>query len=149
MGRSNSLLKIVITYCKNGIFMNIGAAARAAGINAKVIRHYESEGIIPKARRTESGYRVYDGNDVHIFRFVKRARDLGFSLPEIKKLLGLWRNKNRKSEDVKTIATKHIEILDQKIRELEAMKSALQNLSLNCHGNDRPDCPILDELAFL
>ncbi len=128
--------------------MNIGAAAKAAGINAKVIRHYESEGVIPKAKRTESGYRVYDGNDVHILRFVKKARNLGFSLAEIKRLLGLWRNKNRKSEDVKLIATKHIEILDQKIRELQAMKTALQNLSLSCHGNERPDCPILDELAL-
>lgn len=128
--------------------MNIGAVAKAAGINAKVIRHYESEGVIPKAKRTESGYRVYDGNDVHTFLFVKKARDLGFSLAEIKRLLSLWRNKNRKSEDVKLIATKHIEILNQKIRELDAMKAALHNLALNCHGNERPDCPILDELAL-
>jgi Cu(I)-responsive transcriptional regulator len=148
MGRSKNLFQIFITFCNDGIFMNIGAAAKAAGINAKVIRHYESEGVIPKAKRTESGYRVYDGNDVHILRFVKKARNLGFSLAEIKRLLGLWRNKNRKSEDVKLIATKHIEILDQKIRELQAMKTALQNLSLSCHGNERPDCPILDELAL-
>jgi MerR family copper efflux transcriptional regulator len=128
--------------------MNISTAAKAAGINAKVIRHYESEGIIPKAKRTDSGYRSYDGTDVHIFRFVKKARDLGFSLAEIKKLLGLWRNKNRKSADVKSIASKHIDILNQKIRELEAMKTALENLSLYCHGNDRPECPILDDLAL-
>ncbi len=128
--------------------MNIGAAAKAAGISVKIIRHYESEGILPKAKRTDSGYRVYEENDVHIFRFVKKARELGFSLPEVKRLLGLWRNKARKSEEVKNIANKHIAILDQKIQELEAMKSALQQLARHCHGDHRPECPILDELAL-
>ena len=127
--------------------MNISVAAKAAGISAKVIRHYESEGIIPKARRTESGYRVYDTNDVHIFRFVRKARDLGFSLPEVKRLLSLWRNKTRKSEDVKSIANKHIQILNQKICELESMKTAIERLATHCHGDERPECPILDELA--
>lgn len=128
--------------------MNIGAAAKSAGISVKIIRHYESEGILPKAKRTDAGYRVYDEKDVHIFRFVKKARDLGFSLPEVKRLLSLWRNKTRKSEEVKTIANKHIDILDQKIRELESMKGALQQLAKHCYGDHRPECPILDELAL-
>lgn len=128
--------------------MNISTAANAAGISVKVIRHYESEGILPKAKRTESGYRIYDTNDVHIFRFVRKARELGFSLAEVKRLLSLWRNKSRKSEDVKIIASKHIQILNQKIRELESMKTALESLSSSCHGDSRPECPILDELGI-
>lgn len=127
--------------------MNIGEAAKTAGVNAKFIRHYETRGIIPKALRTDTGYRVYSENDVHILRFVKQARNLGFSLPEIKKLVNLWRNKNRKSEEVKTITTKHIQALDAKIRELESIKRALENLAHNCHGDHRPDCPILEDLA--
>lgn len=128
--------------------MNVGAAAKAAGISVKIIRHYESEGILPRAKRTDSGYRVYDENDVHVFRFVKKAHDLGFSLPDVKRLLSLWRNKSRKGEDVKTIANKHIEILDHKIRELEALKGALLKLAKHCHGDHRPECPILDELEL-
>lgn len=128
--------------------MNIGTAAKAAGISVKIVRHYESEGILPKARRSDSGYRVYNESDVHIFRFVKKARDLGFSLPEVKRLLSLWRNKSRKSEDVKVIANRHIESLNKKIRELEAMKQALEQLATHCHGDERPDCPILNELAI-
>ncbi|WP_141733476.1 Cu(I)-responsive transcriptional regulator [Oligoflexus tunisiensis] len=127
--------------------MNIGEAAKAAGVNAKFIRHYEERGIIPKAARTESGYRVYSENDVHILVFVKHARGLGFSLPEIKKLVNLWRNKSRKSEDVKSITTKHIETLNTKIRELESIKAALEDLALHCHGDERPDCPILENFA--
>lgn len=127
--------------------MNIGEAAKTAGVNAKFIRHYETRGIIPKATRTETGYRVYTENDVHILRFVKQARSLGFSLAEIKKLVNLWRNKNRKSEDVKSITTRHIQALDTKIRELESIKRALENLAHHCHGDNRPDCPILEDLA--
>lgn len=127
--------------------MNIGTAAKAAGLSVKIIRHYESEGILPKSRRTEAGYRTYDDNDVHVFRFVRKARDLGFSLPELKQLLSLWKNKNRRSEDVKSIANKHIQILDQKIRELEAMRTAINRLATHCNGDGRPECPILDELA--
>ncbi|HYX38007.1 MAG TPA: Cu(I)-responsive transcriptional regulator [Oligoflexus sp.] len=127
--------------------MNIGEAAKAAGVNAKFIRHYESRGIIPKVSRTESGYRIYSENDVHILTFVKHARSLGFSLPEIKKLVSLWRNKTRKSEDVKTITTHHIEALNAKIRELETIRAALEDLATHCHGDDRPDCPILENFA--
>jgi len=127
--------------------MNIGEAAKAAGVNPKFIRHYEARGIIPKAARTDSGYRQYSENDVHILVFVKHARGLGFSLPEIKKLVSLWRNKSRKSEDVKSITTKHIDALDIKIRELESIKAALENLAQHCHGDERPDCPILEKFA--
>jgi MerR family gold-responsive transcriptional activator of gol and ges genes len=128
--------------------MNIGEAAKTAGVNTKFIRHYETRGIIPKASRTETGYRVYSENDVHVLRFVKQARSLGFSLAEIKKLVNLWRNKNRKSEDVKSITMKHIEALDAKIRELESIKRALENLAHHCHGDNRPDCPILEDIAY-
>jgi Cu(I)-responsive transcriptional regulator len=127
--------------------MNIGEAAKAAGVNPKFIRHYEARGIIPKVARTESGYRQYSENDVHILIFVKHARGLGFSLPEIKKLVGLWRNKSRKSEDVKTITTKHIDALNAKIRELESIKNALEDLARHCHGDERPECPILENFA--
>jgi MerR family gold-responsive transcriptional activator of gol and ges genes len=129
------------------VTMNIGEAAKAAGVNPKFIRHYEARGIIPKVARTESGYRQYSENDVHILIFVKHARGLGFSLPEIKKLVGLWRNKSRKSEDVKTITTKHIEALNLKIRELESIRNALEDLARHCHGDDRPECPILENFA--
>jgi Cu(I)-responsive transcriptional regulator len=127
--------------------MNIGEAAKAAGVNPKFIRHYEARGIIPKAARTESGYRQYSENEVHILIFVKHARGLGFSLPEIKKLVNLWRNKSRKSEDVKSITTKHIEALNAKIRELESIKAALEDLAHHCHGDERPECPILENFA--
>jgi MerR family gold-responsive transcriptional activator of gol and ges genes len=132
---------------EGGFSMNIGEAAKTAGVNTKFIRHYETRGIIPKALRTESGYRVYSDTDVHILIFVKHARNLGFSLPEIKKLVSLWRNKNRKSEDVKSITAKHIEALNSKIRELESIKRALETLAHHCHGDDRPDCPILENFA--
>lgn len=127
--------------------MNISVIAKALGMNAKAIRHYESLGIIPKAERSEAGYRVYSEKDLHILRFVKHARGLGFSLPEIKKLLGLWKNKSRQSAEVKSISARHIAALEAKIRELEAMKAALEQLAKNCHGDQRPDCPILDGLG--
>lgn len=127
--------------------MNISEAASQAGLNAKAIRHYEDQGILPKAKRSESGYRVYDAEDVHLLRFVHRSRTLGFSLAEIKQLVSLWKNKRRRSEDVKTIAETHIKVLDQKIQELLSLKSALEELSELCQGGDRPDCPILDELS--
>ena len=127
--------------------MNIGDAAKASGVNAKMIRHYESIGVIPKASRTEAGYRNYSENDVHILIFVKRARDLGFDLKEIKKLVGLWRNKSRSSADVKALALQHVKTLDVKIAQMEAMSKSLKQLAKNCHGDHRPDCPILEELS--
>lgn len=127
--------------------MNIGEASKKSGVSAKLIRHYESIGIIPKASRALSGYRTYSDREVNILKFVKRSRSLGFSMEEIKKLVSLWRNKKRTSQEVKKLATKHIDELEQKITELQSMVETLKHLAMNCHGDDRPDCPILDELA--
>lgn len=127
--------------------MNIGEAAKISGVNAKLIRHYESIGIIPKASRSDAGYRTYSEADVHILSFVKRARTLGFSMKEIKRLVSLWRNKSRASAEVKNLALKHVEEMEQKIQELQEMVKTLKHLSKNCHGDHRPDCPILNDLA--
>jgi MerR family copper efflux transcriptional regulator len=127
--------------------MNIGQAAAASGVSAKMIRHYEEIGLVPKAGRTASGYRIYGDADVHMLRFVKRARDLGFTMKEIDKLVGLWKNRRRASADVKRLAATHIAELERKIGELESMRRALVDLSRHCHGDDRPDCPILEDLA--
>ncbi|MBY0315910.1 MAG: Cu(I)-responsive transcriptional regulator [Bdellovibrionales bacterium] len=126
--------------------MNIGAAAKKSGVNAKLIRHYESIGIIPKATRTEAGYRTYSDIDVNILSFVRRARKLGFSMKEIKKLVSLWRNKTRASSEVKNLAVNHIREMERKISELQDMVKTLKRLAKNCHGDDRPNCPILDGL---
>lgn len=128
-------------------FMNIGEAAKISGVNAKLIRHYESIGIIPKAHRSDAGYRVYTEADVNILSFVKRSRTLGFSMKEIKKLVSLWRNKSRASSEVKNLATKHVEEMEKKIFELQCMVKTLKHLAKNCHGDHRPDCPILNDLA--
>lgn len=127
--------------------MNIGQAAKISGVNAKLIRHYESIGIIPKASRSEAGYRTYSENDVHILAFVKKARGLGFSMKEIKKLVSLWRNKTRASVEVKNLAVKHVDEMEKKILELQGMVKTLKHLAKCCHGDQRPDCPILDDLA--
>ena len=127
--------------------MNIGEAAKASGVSAKMIRHYESIGLTPSAARTGSGYRVYSANDVHTLRFIRQARDLGFSLADLDRLLRLWRDRGRASADVKALATAHMAELDRKIAELQAMRRTLEHLAKACHGDDRPDCPILEELA--
>jgi MerR family copper efflux transcriptional regulator len=127
--------------------MNIGEAAKISGVNAKLIRHYESIGIIPKASRSDAGYRTYNEADVHILSFVKRSRKMGFSMKEIKKLVSLWRNKTRASSEVKNLALKHVEEMVKKILELEEMVKTLKHLSRNCNGDHRPDCPILNDLA--
>lgn len=126
--------------------MNIGEVAQISEVNSKMIRRYEEQGIIPKAGRNLSGYRQYTENDVHILKFVKKSRELGFSMKDIKQLISLWRNKNRPSSQVKKIAQKHIEELEKKLHEIESMLSTLNHLVKNCHGDHRPDCPILDEL---
>ncbi|MBA4208213.1 MAG: Cu(I)-responsive transcriptional regulator [Parvibaculum sp.] len=127
--------------------MNIGDAARASGVSAKMIRYYEQSGLIPAAERTAAGYRDYSETDVHMLRFVRRARDLGFSVAEIDELLGLWRDRSRQSADVKRIALARIEDLRRKISEMEQMADTLQTLASCCSGDNRPDCPILADLG--
>ena len=126
---------------------NIGQAAQRAQVSAKMVRHYESLGLLPDVNRTDAGYRQYTDKQVHTLRFIKRARDLGFSMAEITELLRLWQNKRRPSGQVKRIAALHVADLDQRIEELTAMKRTLQKLVDCCHGDLRPDCPILDELG--
>ena len=127
--------------------MNISAASKASGVSAKMIRHYEALGLVPGVRRSDAGYRQYDEATIHQLRFIRRARDLGFDTKEIGALLQLWRNKRRSSAEVKRIASKHVAALDQRIAALQAMQRTLSHLAHHCHGDERPDCPILDDLA--
>jgi Cu(I)-responsive transcriptional regulator len=127
--------------------MNIGQAAKQTGLSAKMIRYYESIDLLPEAGRTDSGYRQYTEADVHALRFIGRARALGFSMEEIRELLGLWQDKGRASAHVKRIAQAHIDDLGERIAAMQAMQRTLQTLVSCCQGNDRPDCPILDDLA--
>lgn len=127
--------------------MNIGEASAATGISAKMIRYYEETGLMSPAQRTASGYRSYAEADVQTLRFIRRARDLGFSVRQIADLLALWRDRSRASSDVKRIATDHIADLQRKMQALQEMVSTLEHLSQNCHGDDRPDCPILTLLG--
>lgn len=127
--------------------MNIGQAADRSGVPAKTIRYYESIGLIPEAGRTASGYRAYDRKDVETLRFVQRARSLGFSVRDVGNLLALWRDRSRASAEVKRVALDHIGEIERKIVELEAMRRTLLELTQRCYGDDRPDCPILEELA--
>lgn len=127
--------------------MTIGQAAKSSAVSAKMIRHYESIGLLPKAHRTDSGYRLYDEADVHTLRFIQRARSLGFPLETIRTLLALWRNRRRSSAQVKDLAQRHTAELERKIAEMQAMVRTLKHLAQHCHGDERPDCPILDDLA--
>ena len=126
--------------------MNIGQAARHSGLSAKMIRYYESIGLLKAAHRTDSGYRIYSDDDLHTLAFIKRSRDLGFSLEEVGKLLALWQDRQRASADVKALAAGHIAELDRKIGELTSLRDTLSDLVTSCHGDQRPDCPILKEL---
>lgn len=126
--------------------MNIGNASKQSGVSQRMIRHYEGIGLIAKAARRDSGYRDYDDKDVHTLRFIRRARDLGFPIEDIGKLLALWQDRSRASADVKALATARAEELKRKEREIHAMRRALENLARDCHGDDRPDCPILHDL---
>lgn len=126
--------------------MNIGEVAKLSGVNPKLVRHYESIGLVSKPIRADSGYRLYSEKDIHTLRFIKRARSLGFSLAEIKQLLGLWKNKSRASAQVKSLAMAHVKEMQAKILELQSMCDTLTHLAKHCHGDHRPDCPILEEL---
>ena len=127
--------------------MNIGEAATRSGVSAKMIRYYESIGLITAPARTAAQYRVYAADDVHTLRFVRRSRDLGFSLEETRELLALWRDKSRASADVKSLAMAHVRALEEKAAELKAMADTLRHLATHCHGDHRPDCPILADFA--
>lgn len=126
--------------------MNIGQAAKQTGLSAKMIRYYESIDLLPAAGRTDSGYRQYSPQDLHRLAFIKRSRDLGFSLAEVSQLLALWQDRQRASADVKALAAAHIAELEQKINELSSLRDTLKELMDSCQGNDRPDCPILRDL---
>ena len=127
--------------------MNIGQAAKASAVSTKMIRHYESIGLIEAARRTDSGYRLYTERDVQVLQFIHRSRALGFSLEQIRTLLALWQDMQRASKDVRAMARQHIDELDRKIAAMQAMRRTLETLATRCHGDDRPDCPILDDLS--
>lgn len=127
--------------------VHIGEAARLSGVSAKMVRHYESLSLLPPVHRTDSGYRLYTQADVHTLHFIRRCRELGFAMTDVASLVGLWHNQTRSSADVKAIAGRHLDSLAQRIEGLQAMQRTLQSLMGCCHGDQRPDCPILDELA--
>jgi MerR family transcriptional regulator, copper efflux regulator len=127
--------------------MNIGQAAEQSGISAKMIRYYEDIGIIPKSQRARSGYRTYAENDVHALRFIRRARDLGFPVDRIRELLRLWLDRSRQSHEVKDIALAHVAALNADIERLTAMRDLVRSLALHCHGDNHPECPIIEGLS--
>jgi Cu(I)-responsive transcriptional regulator len=127
--------------------MTVGEAARLSGVSAKMIRWYEARGLLPPAERSPAGYRRYTEADVHTLRFVRRARDLGFTVDGIADLLALWRDRSRRSAEVKALATGHVAALRRRIAELESMVDTLSHLAESCHGDARPECPILADLA--
>lgn len=127
--------------------MNIGEAAQASGVTAKMIRYYESVDLLAPKGRTDAGYRVYGRPEVHTLRFIRQARHLGFSIDDIRKLLALWQDRSRASAEVKAIALQHVADLERRIAQLSEMRDTLTHLAQHCHGDTRPDCPILDGLA--
>lgn len=127
--------------------VTIGEAAQRSGVSARMVRHYEGLGLLPAVARTESGYRQYGAADIHTLRFIKRSRDLGFSMEEIAELVGLWNNRRRASASVKRIAEKHLGELEQRIADMQSMRNTLSHLVHCCHGDARPECPILDDLS--
>src|SRR5688572_22638750 len=145
MARADATLELA--EAKRAGFLNIGDASRESGVSAKMIRHYESLGLLKAAKRTLAGYRIYETADVHTLRFIRRARDLGFSMKDVQQLLGLWRNRRRASADVRRVAQAHIAELERRIAKMQSMRRTLEHLSRHCRGDHRPDCPILDDLA--
>lgn len=145
--RRNAQPRPELSEARERRFFNIGEASEASGVSAKMIRHYEQIGLIPPANRTFTNYRIYSTDDVHTLQFIKRARTLGFSMKQIAVLLNLWQDKGRSSAQAKHLALEHVTELEAKIRELQAMSNALKELADHCHGDHRPDCPILEDLA--
>ena len=127
--------------------LDIGRASKSSGVSVKMIRHYEAIGLLKDVARTYANYRVYCDKDVHALRFIKRARTLGFAMGDIRELLALWQNKSRPSASVKRIAGRHMQDLKRRILEMQSMVATLEHLTHNCHGDSRPDCPILDDLG--
>jgi Cu(I)-responsive transcriptional regulator len=127
--------------------LDIGRASRESGVSVKMIRHYEAIGLLKKVARTSANYRIYNDNDIHTLRFIKRARALGFAMGDIRALLALWQNKSRPSASVKRIAGGHLQDLKRRIAEMQSMAATLEHLTHNCHGDGRPECPILEDLA--
>ena len=127
--------------------MNIGDAAKLSGVSPKMIRYYEEVGLMRAPVRNQNGYRSYDKSNIHELKFIRRARDLGFTVEQISGLMHLWRDRSRASSDVKRIALEHVAALEAKRREIEEMASTLKHLAANCHGDGRPDCPIIESLA--
>ncbi len=147
MQRRRSKPMLELATARKAGYYNIGQAAEASGVSAKMIRHYESIGLMPAADRTFANYRIYSENDVHLLRFIKRARGLGFSMKQIENLLALWQDRSRASSEVKALALAHVDALDQKIAEMVGMRDTLKTLAENCHGNAMPACPILEDLS--
>ena len=135
------------TLQEGGYPVNIGEAARRSAVSAKMLRYYESLGMLGEVNRTDSGYRQYSAGDVHTLRFIKRSRDLGFSMAEVASLIGLWQDRGRTSASVKKLAQRHVDDLSARIAAMQAMQRTLQDLLCHCQGDARPDCPILDDLA--
>ena len=145
MGKSESILEHADAVQRG--LLDIGQASKASGVSVKMIRHYEAIGLLKNVARTFANYRVYGEADVHTLRFIKRARTLGFAIEDIRALLSLWQNRSRSSAAVKKIAGGHMETLQKRIAEMQAMVATLSHLTHNCHGDQRPDCPILEDLA--
>jgi MerR family copper efflux transcriptional regulator len=145
MGKNESFLEHADALGRG--LLDIGRASKASGVSVKMTRHYESIGLLKKIARTYANYRVYSDSDVHTLRFIKRARTLGFSIEDIQTLLSLWQNKSRSSAAVKKIAGAHMDVLKRRIAEMQSMVATLEHLTQHCHGDHRPDCPILEDLA--
>ena len=148
MARQQNAVRPELADARQQGLHNIGEAAELSGVSAKMIRHYESIGLVPEAGRTFAGYRLYTEADIHRLRFIKRSRSLGFSTRQIETLLGLWNNRSRASSEVKKLAQAHADELAAKIAQMQAMQRTLQDLARRCHGDGRPECPILDDLAM-
>ena len=144
---SRHVIRPELSEAKGQGLHNIGEASALTGVSAKMIRHYEATGLIPPASRTFANYRLYSEADLHRLRFIKRSRTLGFSMKQIEQLLGLWSDPGRSSAEVKQLALAHAHDLSQRIAEMQSMQRTLEMLAKHCHGDNRPDCPILDDLA--